>query len=390
MYLLFYLLNLLPNFGIRLISGQLPLRYLSVSFILSCRRFPKNDKWLIYLSVFFVVYSFLSSWIRPIHGLDIAYSFFFIYVFVFKCIVFNSTFYFSRFILLFWAVNVVYAFVQTAFLNLGVESSYLMLHQNAHSLNYEIPGHSYMPGLYRVTGLFVESAPFVIFLMIFSVYLKIFNYGLVLRGLNYSLIFFAGAKVGFLYLFLIFLNYINRKLRLGFSFIGFAFVSVVLLVAFISDIKVLVLNVNDYVGGLGSIWVRLDGLDKSFSAMSDNLSHFFWGYGHVSSSQLMSGDYMGPKRGIDFYSTFILSYGVLGTLLSITIFYVWIIKTVRIKSVYMKNHFFIISMLMLLTMGSIQQFQYALLFVLLSIAGVDVSRKVLLNDSLARKRSRLE
>src|SRR5690554_1130224 len=139
MYLLFYLLNLLPNFGIRLISGQLPLRYLSVSFILSCRRFPKNDKWLIYLSVFFVVYSFLSSWIRPIHGLDIAYSVFFIYVFVFKCIVFNSIFYFSRFILLFWAVNIVYAFVQTAFLNLGVESSYLMLHQNSHSLNYEIP-----------------------------------------------------------------------------------------------------------------------------------------------------------------------------------------------------------------------------------------------------------
>lgn len=369
MYVIFYLLNFFPNFGVRLAAGNFPIRYISSAAFVAFRRVRKIDLLLLFAGFFLVFYAVLFFWVRPVHGLDFAYALFFFYAFVFVTLANNNLLLFKRYVLLFWIANVVYAVFQNVAINSGVDSNYLMLHQNAHSESYVIPPHSYVKGLYRVTGLFVESAPFVFFLMLFHLFLNLFRFGWGIKFLNILFILIAGAKVGYLFLAYLMLNRINKYFKLGISVIFPALLLVFCVIFFSSYLKNVVLYFSEFVGGLGSLWVRLDGLENVVNYLFSDFLRGLFGYGHVSSAQLMSGDYQGPRRGIDVLSSFILPNGVVGSFIFLVVFCVWLKKAVCIQDKYVKNDFFVVASLMLMTMGSLQQFQYAFLVVLLSLAG---------------------
>lgn len=369
MYIIYYLLNLFPNLGLRLVVGNVPIRYLSSFVVLSFKKVKKADLLLPFIGFFSLMYALLFSWIRPIQGLDFAYAIFFFYAFSFVVVAHNNLTIFRKMVLSFWVLNIVYASVQNVLLNFGVPSSELMMHQNAHSANYIIPPQPYVDGLYRVTGLFVESAPFVVFLMLFHVFLSVLRVRGYYKHANILFIVLAGAKVGYVFLLSLFLNWLNKKARLGLSFV-FPIVFFVVIILFFSPIiKELIVYFSESVGGLASILIRIDGLENVIQYLGADVGKLIFGYGYVSSTQLMSGNFSGPNRGIDFFSTYVLSNGILGSFLSILLFCAWYKKSVFIFDKYLKNEFFLVAFLMMLTMGSLQQFQYAFLIVLLSLTG---------------------
>ena len=314
-------------------------------------------------------YPALLSFIRPIHGLDVAYSLFFFYTAVFSMVAYKRLGLFKNFLLFFWFINVFYAIFQNILLNSGFDTSTVMLHQNSHSTAYVIPIHSYIPGLYRVTGLFVESAPFVIFLSIFHIFLGLFGFRQWLKVANFFIIAFSGAKVGYVFFVFVFLNWINKRLRLNLSIFYPILFAISSFLFFIPLFKDFILLINPFIGGLGSFWVRLDGLGNVINYFFFDFYKSIFGYGYVSSVQLIQGDYEGPKRGIDFFSTFVFSNGLGGSLVYFILFGSWCKKCFKVNDNYLKNELIFVGFLMLLVMGSLQQFQYALFFVLISVSG---------------------
>lgn len=366
---LLYLLSFFPNFGLRLSNGNLPTRYFSSIFIFALRRVRKVDLVLLLIGFVMLAYPLLFSWVRPFHGLDIAYPVFFLYSFVFIVIAGGNLEYFRRYIVLFWFINLIYSVLQNFALNLGLDSHLLMLHQNAHADSYVIPENQYIGGFYRVTGLFLESAPFVLFLALFDIVIKLLRLNRWIKLANLLLIFLAGAKVGYVFLFYLLIGRVNRFLGFRISLALPVVASGFMVLFFSSYLKDIVIYYDAYVGGLGSIWYRLDGLENVLSYFYSDFASFLFGYGHVSSMQLMSGDYLGPRRGNDFFSSFVLSNGIVGTLVFFFMIYYWIKKSANLSDVYIRNDFFIVALLMLMTIGSLQQFQYTLLLFLICLTG---------------------
>jgi hypothetical protein len=368
---LFYFVSSFPGLVLSFGFGGVPSRYLSFVFFISGLKANRKDLVFIWMAIFALLYPLIFLKFRPFHLLDLSYVLGFFYVFLGVTVVRKKPESFKKFVSFFWVVNICFAVTQNIVMNVLDEGSSLaMFHQNSHRDDYVVPAVTYLTNLYRVTGLFVESAPFVIYLMFTHCAFVLMGYGRIWIRVNLFCIFFAGAKIGIVFLLMIFLirwPFIRRINALNMFIVG-----LVIILSFSSD---LLLFVNEHRElRLGSVWVRLNGLMSTIGAFLDTWQSFFIGSGYVSGTELMEEKVLPFRRGIDFFSTFIIANGVLGSCLILMPLFIWLKRNINL-AFNERNLIFIVSLLALLTMGSLLSFQYAYLVFILTYISTRASFK---------------
>lgn len=353
MYFLFYFLSSFPALALNFGQGNIPVRYLALPMFAFFTKIKKVDVLLLFCAAVHIFYSVGVAGVRPFALIDFSYVLGFVYVLLGVGVVRKNPNAFRVFVVGFWYFNIGYAIYQDVVLILGGDQSWVLAHENTHDLSYTIPVVELFPFLYRVTGLFVESAPFVIYLMITHLAFSVLAVSKWLRLANLLFIFLAGAKVGYVFLLLLWVSYVISKL--GLRLLKFMMFGVLLLVVFAPLLLSLLVEANSF----WSLWIRLNSFYEVVSGFSSSLFGFLFGYGFVSSAQLISGDYNGPLRGIDFFSTYIYANGVLGSLFLLSPLVLWVFYNVRNLTLMQKNSSILIVFLALLTMGSLLNFQYA-------------------------------
>lgn len=194
----------------------------------------------------------------------------------------------------FLLVNIAYAFIQTGLLNLNL-GHLSMLHSND---PYQVAGnyvpHHFVGPLYRVTGLFNESSPFVIFLSIMVAFDLAFNKNKFswMSLTLILLILLSGAKIGILFLIIVFLIAGN----IFFKLISVAFALTLIITFFFYPILFHLI----FFGRAGSLFKRLSEMQKSVNDYGITA----FGSGLKSSS---SG-----AVGLDVLSVIGTGYGMVG------------------------------------------------------------------------------
>lgn len=353
MYLIFYILSSFPALAFNFGLGNVPVRYLALPMLAFFSKTKKVDLLFLCCSVVHFFYCVGAAGVRPFAVIDISYILGFVYILLGVNVVRKNPRIFRVFVVCFWCFNIVYALYQDLVLMLGGSQNWVLMHENTHDLSYTIPAVELFPFFYRVTGLFIESAPFVIYLMITHLAFSILGVSKWLKWINLGLIFFAGAKVGYVFLLLLLASYVMS--RLGFRLLKFMMAGVLILLVFAPFLLSFIVEANLF----GSLWVRLSSFYELFFGFSSSVFGLLFGYGFVSSAQLISGDFEGPMRGIDFFSTYIYANGVLGSLFLLSPLVVWVFRNTRDLTLVQKNSSILIAFLALLTMGSLLNFQYA-------------------------------
>ncbi|RRV00061.1 hypothetical protein EGI97_00850 [Stutzerimonas xanthomarina] len=357
---LFYLVSFLPGLVVPLGNGGVPSRYFSFAFFFSALRISRLDLSLVMLICFAAIYPVLAFPVRPFHLLDISYLLSFIYFLFGVTIVRKRLLAFRRFVFVFWFLNVAYAALQNVIINvMGGDSTFALLHQNAHSPDYRITPTVYFPYLYRVTGLFVESAPFVIYLIFthFAFVLMRFGKGVVL--VNLLFIFLSGAKVGIV--FLVALAFISAPFFRRFSVISMMLLGAVLIAVFGSSLYEVMQGIEGY--GLQSVLIRMNWLSETITHFSNSLPGVLFGYGYVSTHDLIFDEAVEFHRGIDFFSIFVFSNGIIGSCLFLAPVFAWLWLNFDACKEH-RNLLVIVVLLAFMTVGSLVNFQYAyLLFI---------------------------
>ncbi|WP_162633373.1 hypothetical protein [Pseudomonas sp. LG1E9] len=353
MYLVFYMLSSFPALAFNFGMGNVPIRYLALPMLVSFSKVKKVDFLILFCSILHFVYCIGAAGVRPFAVIDFSYVLGFVYILLGVSVVRKNPRAFRMFVICFWCFNIVYALYQDLVLMLGGGQSWVLIHENTHDLSYTIPPVELFPSLYRVTGLFIESAPFVIYLMITHLAFSVMGVSRWLKWINLVLIFFAGAKVGYVFLLLLMASLIVS--RMGFRLLKFMIAGVLMLLMFAPILLNLIVEANSF----GSLWVRLSAFYELFFDFSSSVFGLLFGYGFVSSAQLISGDFEGPMRGIDFFSTYIYANGVLGSLVLLGPLVLWVFRNARALTLVQKNLSSLIVFLALLTMGSLLNFQYA-------------------------------
>jgi hypothetical protein len=350
---------LLPTYSIYFGFGGVPIRYISLFFI-ARTPVPKSAVYILYLLPVHIIYILLSGFMgRQFHLIDISYLLTYFYMYLLICISHDNFNFFAKCIGLFLAINIIYSIVQNIALNLGVDSSLLLLHQNTHEVDYKIPS-SVIPYLWRVTGLFNESVPYVIYLMFTLIYYIVINGSKLYKSFCLIALITSGAKISLifiaLYLFLLLMKHKLKIYRVEYWLV-FIIVSY-----YLSAWVVVYLNSEP---SLYSITLRLQGLLGSVDSFFNNQAILWFGAGFVSSSELMSSNYDGIPRGTDYFSMFIYSNGIIGLLLLNFPIYLYF-KSLKLKFfVFEKNILFISLFLSLLTAGTYTAFNYSYLILLL-------------------------
>lgn len=349
------------NFGL----GNIPLRYITFIFIFRIIKVDQKDVLLLIVPFLCVLFMLLSAPFRPFHLLDISYILGFIYLLLGVSIVRGAPDVFRKYIFYFWVVNIVYAVIQNMLIIVLGDSSFALLHQNVHDPSYSIPPVSYLP-LFRVTGLFVESAPFVIYLMFTHIAFVSMGFKKIWVRINLFCIFLAGAKVGLIFLLLLLLVKlpIFKKIRLLYLLIimlGLTLMSASLVATFIESYTDM---------SLGSMLVRFNGLISTIDHFGSSWQNLLMGYGYVSSAEIMSGKELEFERGIDFFSTFIIANGLIGTVMLVIPVVVWI-KRNAVFEEESKNILSASFFIALLTMGSLLNFQYAYIMFIIALSSIE-------------------
>jgi hypothetical protein len=353
MYFLFYFFSSFPALALNFGLGNVPVRYLALPMLVFFTKIKKVDILLLFCAVAHLLYSVGAAGVRPFALIDFSYILGFLYMLLGVGIVRKNPNAFKVFVVCFWCLNIIYAIYQDVVLMLGGSQGWVLAHENTHDLSYTIPVVELFPFLYRVTGLFIESAPFVIYLMITHLAFSVLAVSKWLRLINLFFVFLAGAKVGYVFLLLLWVSYVISKL--GLRLLKFMMFGVSLVVVFAPLLLSLIVEANSF----GSLWVRLNSFYEIISGFSSHLFGLLFGYGFVSSAQLISGDFDGPVRGIDFFSTYIYANGVLGSLFLLSPLVFWVFYNTRNLTLLQKNSSILIVFLALLTMGSLLNFQYA-------------------------------
>lgn len=369
MYVFFYFLSSFPALALNFGLGNVPVRYLALPALMCFSELKKVDLLLLVAALFHIMYSLISVGFRPFSLLDFSYVLAYIYILLGVAAVRRNPGFFRVFVIVFWWVNIAYAFYQDFFLMLGGDQLWVLMHENTHDLSYVIPQVEFLPYLYRITGLFVESAPFVIYLMITQLAFSVLAVSRWLKCLNLVFIFLAGAKIGYVFLLFMAISFVVSKL--GVRLLKFMVLGVLLLLSFAPLLLSLILEA----GSFQSLWVRLSSFYAVVLDFSSDTLGLLFGYGMVSSTQLMSGDFEGPMRGIDFFSTYIYANGLLGSLLLLCPLGFWIASNGRGLSMVQKNLSSLILFLSLLTMGSLLNFQYAYYFFVLAFSSCSAGKK---------------
>lgn len=365
MLLYFFLVSAFPALAIDFGMGNVPSRYLALAVIPWIKALAKIDLILLVLVFVHAFYVIAAMPVRPLHLLDVSYLLGYIYVIVGLQLVRENPEGFRRFVYYFWLANILYATVQNIILIAGLDQTYALFHQNVHSEEYVVPVVHLMPELFRVTGLFVESAPFVLYLIVTHFAFSIMRFPLSIRSINVLIILLAGAKVGYLFVLLLLVNPVLTRFRVNVLIPLVASMGVILMVA-----PMIMDYVNEHSGlGLSSIHLRLEPLYNLLAVFSENTYGMLFGYGFISSTELMAGEFEGMQRGIDFFSTYIVANGVIGSAIILTPLYLWFRWNLVDISLKDKNLLTITLVLALLSMGSLLNFQYAYLLFVVACSG---------------------
>lgn len=353
MYLFFYFFSSFPALALNFGLGNVPVRYIALPMLAFFTKVKNVDFLFLFCALAHLGYSLIAAGVRPFELIDLSYVLGFLYILLGVGVVRKNPKAFRLFVICFWCLNIVYSLYQDVFLMLGGSQDWVLAHENTHDLSYAIPPVELFPFFYRVTGLFIESAPFVIYLMITHLAFSILGVSKWLRWINIFVIFLAGAKIGYVFLLLVGISYLLS--RLGLRLLKFMVGGVLLLLAFAPMLLSKIVEANAF----GSLWVRLNSFYEVVLGFSSEIFGLLFGYGFVSSTQLISGDFDGPMRGIDFFSTYIYANGVLGSLFLLFPLVLWIFYNTRCLTLVQKNSSSLIVFLALLTMGSLLNFQYA-------------------------------
>lgn len=360
---IFYVFAMLPAIAVDFGIGNIHIRFFSLFFIpFLINKFNRLDFLFVFAAVFHAVYATATYSVRPFHYLDVGYIVTYLYIFAGLAVVRSDPYLFLRMVKLFWVLNVCYAVYQNIALLSGFGNEWVFWHQNTHSEHYEIPKASFLP-LYRVTGLFGESAPFVIYLMFTHFAFGVMGVKREFRLLNIVAILLAGAKIGYLFVLLLFVQRGISRFRW--------FLPVIYVVGIVCLVYFLPL----FVDLLGTVDMFTSAVNRAIK-MNNSLNEFLrgegsalFGHGFFSSNEIIrllsnrTADTF--IRGNDFFSVYIFSVGVVGTLLLLLPIVSWFgrhVKSLRSKEL---GDLYLVLVLALITAGSLKNFQYAyLVFVL--------------------------
>ncbi len=356
MYKLVYIFSLLPSYAIPTNFGSVPIRYFTLIYLLFIGLIKKELMLFILLILLHISYMIFGSTVgRSIHLIDISYILSYLFVFQFCYISRRYPLQTVNFINVFFYLNIIYAVIQNIALNLGVVSDVLMLHQNTHVDHYVIP-ESYIPFFFRVTGLFVESVPFVTYLMTTLVYFE-FRKDLLRRNICLAFIFLSGAKIGLVFIiFYYLLCFVKNDIAIYKWF-------VVLLFPIIGFFPVIDFYLNSFQNNemMYSVYYRYKALINTFNDFSFDVNTLLFGKGFISSYELMTRDDIEFVRGNDFFSMFIYSNGIVGSLILLFPLLIFIVYLARPLPVKIINLFFVVFLLCLISIGTFTVFNYAYL-----------------------------
>lgn len=369
------LLYAFPAVAIKVV-GNIPIRYLGLPLLINIQR-VKKDSILLLIAVYMYILNMIIGgfFFRESSSLDISYIFAFLSCLIVVEFCRTTTANVDRYIKIFLIVNVSYALLQTTLLYLGVDSSYLLFHQNLKTEAYSIPPTlSYLPFLYRYTGLFHESAPFVIYLMFNYIYISISEWGRAYKALILITILFSGSKVGLLFLFFIIINKLLYKIKLNVGYFILFFIAIVPVIIGITENFLL-----DHVMGTsaGSLYIRFRFLLDTFDDFFSNIFVILFGYGVVPSSAEF-----GETRGLDFFSIYLYGNGLLGTIATIfpiMLFLKGITKNLTLKE---RNKINVGIFLALITSGALTIIQYTYLVGFLVLAHRRCSENIYNSSSI--------
>lgn len=199
-----------------------------------------------------------------------------------------------QFLRWFLLANITYALIQTGLLNLDL-GHLSMLHSNdPYQIVTNYVPHHFIGPLFRVTGLFNESSPFVIFLAIMTslqlaVKKTFFSWKILFLIL---IILLSGAKVGILFLIIVLMLYGNIFLKLV------SFICTLTLIITFYFYPILFHFI--FFGKAGSLFKRLGELEKT--AGDYGITAFGSGLRSSSSGAV----------GLDLFSVIGTGYGIVG------------------------------------------------------------------------------
>ncbi len=336
-----YMLNVFPAFSIIFIffNVYISSRFISlllVPIILFQKSTLIVDKYLlpiILLFYYFACYSLIAIIDNKNFIIYFGYAASFLYIILMYDIVRFDTSLFIRFMKLFLIANVAYVIFQLFVLNASL-SNFSMLHSNSPAqVNYSIPIFidNY---LFRYTGLFNESAPFVFYLSIAYA----FFHSLKSNYKKYALvlIIFSGSKAGYIFLLLHY-AFFSEKVFVKSIFIALLATFLVLFFAFYEDLSYMT---SGQTASLNHRFINLINFDN-----------YTW-FG-VDLEKTSEG-----KLGLNFLNIFVSGFGLFGLsliFLAFATFYL-LINTRE------KKYFIPPLVVGLLSSGSLLIVQYSLLF----------------------------
>lgn len=300
------LLLSLPSYSAIL---SIPLRYFALpnTFFL---KVGYRNSFLFLVSAFtFIIYILFASFFsRKLNLIDVSFILSLVFTwYVLNCF-YNKQALLRRFIELFFLVNVGYAIFQNIGLNISIPNYLLMLHQNTHQVGYVIP-RTYIPYLYRVTGLFNESVPYVLYLMITYIYFLV-NKKSKYKFLSLFMILTSGAKLGIAFIILNIIINFFKGIRIYRLMLMGALLFVYVFLVFNQEIVNYILSKPV----LFSIYLRGEGLFSALNELKHNFEVLMFGVGSISSIDMMSGG-MEINRSTDIISLMLYSNGIVGTFL---------------------------------------------------------------------------
>jgi hypothetical protein len=370
MYAFLLSLTTLPNLGFPSSAGVIPLRYIWFCFPFLFRMIKKDLIILLVACILFFIYPIIAvNFGRTISSYDVGILAALVLCIFQLTIVYKKPKFYSKFIIGFFILNVIYTVIQVLVIKIGLNQSIALLHQNSHFADYVIPTSSYFPYFPRYTGLFIESAPYVIYLVFSYLFFSINKIKFIFKGLALLLLLLSGAKSGLIFVFLILLYEIQAFKHINMKLVILSFFSILGASFYFSEYILEFLKVSQY--SLGSLYLRMNWMTVSFSNFFNDSQLLFFGGGAIPTSSIIEGE--AELRGLDFFSYFVLPNGIFGTMILLYPIYLYIKKITTKLVVNEKGCIFVCACIALMTAGSLANYQYTYLLSVLLVT--DLNRK---------------
>ncbi len=345
--------------GIYFQSRILGLPFLCLYIFLKNRKIQKD--------LLFFLIPLLISIITPILGLlnnrnfsliDIGYILTFLYLIVFAQAMGSNLNLFINFINLFTLTNILYALIQTIFMNIGLDSV-AMIHSNLPitiKSGYVLPS-SILPYTYRFSGLFNESSPFMFYLSCFYIFILEINekerakITLIFQGLTLLTILISGSKYSYAFLIVyVVIKAISSIKNKNIRVFLYTNILIIVIYIFINYYSIIVTFLSE---SLPAFDERKSNLENSLLSLSQ-LSLI--GNGFLPSST-------GESGGLDAITIVFGGYGfLLGLTILISFFGFILVSKVKNKAIFIAVY-----ILGLSSNGSFLISQYTLFFTMIYV-----------------------